>query len=177
MSNVNMLDVNDNALQGLRALIAIMENGGEITTPELMKSLGVSVGVARRIGNALVICELTEITDKNEENARIYRLNYQRLIDLMQNVASKLREKANSQLQLANLLEFQTENETKEKWTGNQSKEFREEMGISQGELAEKLGISRSYVAQFENGLKKIPQELVTILNDTKSNIYNLLKN
>ena len=61
---------------------------------------------------------------------------------------------------------------------GRKIKEFREALGISQQELADRLGVSRPTVSQIENGERKIYAEeikkLAKIFNISADRLLNL---
>lgn len=60
---------------------------------------------------------------------------------------------------------------------GKRIKHFRAENGLSQYDLSERTGISRSYLSQIENGLFNLSLEyLVLISNELKVPIEELLK-
>ncbi len=57
----------------------------------------------------------------------------------------------------------------------NKLKELRENQGYSQVELAEKVGLNRSYLSQIESGMKRIPrkylQKICETLNVTEAQL------
>lgn len=62
--------------------------------------------------------------------------------------------------------------------TGERIRKFRTELGLSQKELAEKLGVAQNTVAQYEKGTSKLSIEvlyyLALALNTTADEILGL---
>ena len=58
----------------------------------------------------------------------------------------------------------------------NKLKQFREEAGLTQKQIAEKLGVSESYYCQLENNKRRMPLQLAldvsTILKKTPNDIF-----
>lgn len=53
-----------------------------------------------------------------------------------------------------------------QKITGMQSKDARAAMAKSQGEVAKETNISRAYLSQFENGIRKLTDSEIVVLRD-----------
>ena len=53
-----------------------------------------------------------------------------------------------------------------QKITGMQSKDARAALAKSQGEVAKETNISRAYLSQFENGIRKLTDSEITVLRD-----------
>lgn len=53
-----------------------------------------------------------------------------------------------------------------QKITGLQSKDARSALGKSQGEVSKETGISRAYLSQFENGIRKLTDSELVVLKD-----------
>lgn len=49
---------------------------------------------------------------------------------------------------------------------GNRLKEIRAEFGFTQGEFAERLGINQNTLSQYENGKRKVPDQIKQILGE-----------
>ncbi len=58
---------------------------------------------------------------------------------------------------------------------GDQLKQCREEMGLSRGEVAEKLGVSVSAISNYENGLSFPKEEVMLRLFDSLQTEPNVL--
>lgn len=58
----------------------------------------------------------------------------------------------------------------------NKLKQFREEAGLTQKQMAEKLGVSESYYCQLENGKRRmslqIALDIAAILRKTPNDIF-----
>lgn len=58
----------------------------------------------------------------------------------------------------------------------NKLKQLREEAGLTQKQIAEKLGVSESYYCQLENNKRRMPLQLAldiaAILNKTPNDIF-----
>lgn len=58
----------------------------------------------------------------------------------------------------------------------NKLKQFREEAGLTQKQIAEKLGVSESYYCQLENNKRRMPLQLAldisAILKKTPNDIF-----
>lgn len=48
-------------------------------------------------------------------------------------------------------------------------KQFRKTNNLTQGKLAEMLGVDRSFIAQIENGYRPMPREYIQTLMDNES--------
>lgn len=53
-----------------------------------------------------------------------------------------------------------------QKITGMQSKDARAALAKSQGEVAKETNISRAYLSQFENGIRKLTDSEIVVLRD-----------
>ena len=53
-----------------------------------------------------------------------------------------------------------------QKITGVQSKDARAALAKSQGEVAKETNISRAYLSQFENGIRKLTDSEIVVLRD-----------
>lgn len=60
---------------------------------------------------------------------------------------------------------------------GNNVKYLRDNLGISQNDLADQLGVDRSYISAFENGTRRIPVKYLELMADLFGvELYQLLE-